>query len=77
VRLGPCEVDHRGAPRLSRNHAEVDLEPLPRQHARLGLALGEDAFDDADPGEGIHHRHGVVARHEEIDVADRLDHPAE
>ena len=77
VRLRAGEVDHRGAPGLERDDAQVDLQPGPCEHGGLRIAARDDSVDDAVAGEGLHDRAGVVRGDEEVDVADRLPHPAQ
>ena len=74
VRLRPGEVDHRRAPGRELDDAKVHLEPARRHDRGLRGSVGEHARDGAVPDERIHHPLGTVARHEQIDVADRLRH---
>ena len=77
VRLRAGEVDHRGAPHLLGNDAEVDLQSVVGQDRRLRVAVGDHPRRRGQPDERVHDRRGAVARDEEVDVADRLSHPAE
>src|SRR4249920_3415022 len=77
VGLRAGEVDHRRAPRLERDDAEVDLQTLSRQDRRLRLTAREHAFGHPDLRERLHHSGRVVARDQEVEVADRLGHPPE
>ena len=77
VGLGAGEVDHRGAPGLEGHHAEVDLEPVPRQDRGLRVAASDHPVDHVVARERLHDRFVVRRGHQQVDVTDRLGHPSQ
>ncbi len=77
VRLGAREIDHRGPPCLERHDAQIHLEPGSGQDGRLRLSPREHPVHETEADEGLHDGLGTVARHEDVDVTDRLRHPSE
>ena len=68
VRLRAGEVLHRGAEALARHEPQVGLEAAPEQHARLRVAVREDALDQLVAREGVHQRRRRAGG-EDVEVA--------
>src|SRR6185295_19037787 len=75
--LAPREVEERRAEALLRNDAQIDLEPVRDDDARLRVALPDDARDLRQRAERGDDRLRPAGDGEQVDVADRFATAAE
>jgi hypothetical protein len=72
VRLRAGEVLQERSPLGRLDDPQVDLEPVVQDHGRLGVAERGDLLDGGMLAEAPQVRGRIVARRDEVDVADRL-----
>ena len=71
------EVLQRRTPGVEWHHPQVDLEPAVGPDGRLGRAAGDHGGHLGLGGERRHQRPRVLRRGQDVDVPDRLPHPAQ
>src|SRR5919201_1711499 len=72
VLLRSGEVEERRAERPRRDHSQVDLQTASDDERALRVATREDALDARRADEHVEDGRGVVAGHDDVDIADRL-----
>src|SRR2546423_3696104 len=66
------EVEERRTERPGRDDAQVDLEAALDDDRALCVAARENPLDGRRPGEHLEDRCGIVARDDDVDIADRF-----
>jgi hypothetical protein len=72
VFLRTREVEQGGAERPRGDDPQVDLQATVDDDRALRVSAREHALDGRGAGEDLEDRRGIVARHDDVDVADRF-----
>ena len=70
-------VNQRGAKLLRWMHPKLGAHPIIEFDAGLGIASSKHTMDARQFDKCIHHRGGVLRRHEDIQVAHCRTHPSQ
>ena len=75
--LGASEINQPGAELVRVQKPHIHLDAALQNHGRFGLALGQYLADFGIALELFHHRLGVFARDQDVNIADGLEPPAQ